>query len=206
MPNPSVTYIVSSYDRPRALRGCLAALQVQTDPDFEVIVADRAADERIAAEHWLIVGEMRDERFRYVHASSLVDPWNRHCYYFITWLVEQGHTNGEWLCFPSDDSYYVPTFQATCLARARLNNWSLVWPEMLYDPRLHGRYALLDARACVGGIDKTGFLLRRDAWIGFPTLGRPESGDACADGEMIVTLVARGVAHGKVDEIMVVHN
>ena len=86
-----------------------------------------------------------------------------------------------------------------------MNNWSLVWPEMLYDPRIHGRYEKLDARACVGGIDKTGFLLRRDAWIGFPTLGQVY-GDACCDGEMICELVRRGVAHGKIEEILVVHN
>lgn len=202
---PSVTYIVSSFDRPRALRGCLAALQVQTDPDFEVIVADRAADEKIAAEHWLIVSEMRDERFRYVHGGQLDAQWSQNCLWFATWLIDNGHTHGEWLCFPSDDSYYMPTFQATCLTRARLNNWQIVWPEMLYDPRLHGRYAFLDARACVGGIDKTGFLLRRDAWIGFPTLGQVY-GDSCADGEMIVTLVGRGVPHGKVEECLVIHN
>jgi len=204
---PAVTYIVSVYERPRALRGCLACLQVQTDPDFEVIVANTGPNEAMQRAHEEVVAQFAcdDPRFSYVNTLEYKSSPAWDCYWAAEWVVEH-LASGDWICLPSDDSYYVPMFQERCLARARLNNWSLVWPEMLYDPRLHGRYEKLDARACVGGIDKTGFLIRRDAWIGFPSKPTDYSRSSCADGEMIAELVGRGVAHGKIDEIMVVHN
>src|SRR6266704_953428 len=203
--NPSVTYIVSCFDRPNALRGVLASLQVQTDADFEVIVSDRGSEPAIREQHMRMVENMQDTRFRHKSTALLDPPYAQHCYWNAAWIVEH-EARGEWICLPSDDSYYMPIFQEACLTRARAAGWQLVFPEMLYDRRLRGdRYSVLDTRICSGGIDKTGFLLRRDAWIGFPTLGQGASDDCC-DGEMIVAVAARGAKWGKIDEILAIHN
>ena len=57
-------------------------------------------------------------------------------------------------------------------------------------------------------IDKTGFLVRRDAFLavgGFPEKD-PRGVPTGCDGKLAEALVAAGVAHGKVQEVLVVHN
>ena len=73
MKKPSVTYVVSAYDRPQSLRMTLASLQCQTDHDFEVIVADNNPNVSEYHGHaWnnqRIVIDMDDTRFKYVNTS-----------------------------------------------------------------------------------------------------------------------------------------
>lgn len=199
---PTVTYIVSAYDRPLHLRGCLASLQVQTDPDFEVIVADNGGLEHNA----IITGQMNDERFRYINTGvyTTTPAWD--CYWSAEWVVEH-EAKGEWICLPSDDSYYMPIFQQVCMEKAKLNNWQLVFPNMLYDRRLNGStYSVLDTSPHSCRIDKCGFFIRRDVWIGFP--GKPQGyrQSSCCDGEMIQQVVERGARWGKIEECLVIHN
>ena len=202
---PKVTYIVSAFNRPQHLRGCLASLQVQTDSDMQVLVADNATDPVMAMRNQGVVRDLYDDRFRYICTDQhLAQPaWD--CYWSAEWMIAN-HADGEWLCFPSDDSYYMPVFQETCIKAAEANGWGLVFPEMLYDRRIHGKYAILNTRAEVCGIDKTGFLMRRSVWPGeWP--GKPQQLSAsCCDGELVVALVRSGVKWGKVDEILVLHN
>src|SRR5271163_220379 len=126
---PAVTYVVSAFDRPRFLRCCLASLQVQTDPDFEAIVACNAPDPVLQFEQLEIVNAM-DRRFSFVdtdvvNAGPLGSPaWD--CYWSAEWVVEN-LAKGEYICLPSDDSYYVPIFQEAMLAKARAENLGLVY-------------------------------------------------------------------------------
>lgn len=199
---PAVTYVVSAYDRPQSLRMTLASLQCQTDHDFEVIVADNNPDLRYC-DNMYMTHDMRDSRFRYMNTSRVFDVL-RDCYWSAEWVVEN-HAKGEFFCFPSDDSYYVPVFQETLLKAAREFDFQLCFCDMLYDRRIGGRYSVLDVQPVSCAIDKTGFLIRRDVWIGFPT--KPtELRSSCADGEMIAEVVRRGARHGKVAECLVCHN
>ena len=202
---PRVTYIVSASNRPASLPCCLWSLKVQTDPDFEVIVADNAADEWTQERHACVVSSLCDERIRHVnthrHASS--PAWD--CYWSAEWVVANC-ARGEWICLPSDDSYYVPVFQETLLKAATEKHWKFVYCDMLYDRRMHGRYEKLDVQPWRGAIDKTGFLIRRDAWIGFPLKPTDAPRASTCDGDMAAELVKRGVPHGKVNEVLVVHN
>lgn len=202
MPSPRVSYIVSAFDRPRHLRGCLSTLQVQTDGDFEVIVADNGP--MGSMEHNReIVEAMVDERFH--HYDTGIGHPQFDCYWSSDYLIERGWVRGEWLCFPSDDSLYLPPFQETLLKHADVNGWDLVFPEMLYDRRIHGKYAVINSRPSVGGIDKTGFMIRRSVWPGWP--GKNETlGASCCDGVLVEQMVASGVKWGKVEEILCVHN
>ena len=186
-----VSYIVSAYDRPELLRCCLASLAAQTDRNREIIVADNSpaqVNRRIA------------EQFdvRYFH-TNMFD-----CYWAAEWVVAH-EARGEWLCFPSDDSYYAPIFQETLLDTADKNGWQLVYCDMVYDRRIGGRYSVLNVEPRLDHIDKTGFLLNRGWWIGFPDKpSRP--GPCAADGMMIDRIMATRIRHGKVPEVLVVHN
>jgi hypothetical protein len=178
---------------------------VQTDSNLEVIVADNSLDWKIQLQHSRVVEVLNDHRFRHVntgkHSSS--PAWD--CYWSAEWAVEH-EACGEWICLPSDDSYYVPVFQETLLQAAAKNGWKFVYSDMLYDRRIGGFYSKLDVGPWRGGIDKTGFLIHREAWIGFPS--KPTEGPhvSTADGDMAKELTVRGVKHGKVAEILVVHN
>ena len=205
MSSPKVSYIVSAYDRPQALRCCLASLQCQSDPDFEVIIADNATTEQLHQEHWEMMYRMYDPRFRHLDTAKVATSPAWDCYWSAEAVVEH-EAKGEWIVLPSDDSYYTPVFQATMLKAAEANNWDLAYCDMLYDRRGHGKYhhKTVAARSCE--IDKTCFMLKREKWIGFPTKPTEALAASCCDGEMIEELVRRGVRHGRVDELLCVHN
>lgn len=200
-----VTYIVSAFDRPKFLRCCLASIAVQTDPDFEVIIADNATKPVMGAWHQGIVDSLRDLRFRRINTAQHATSPGWDCYWSAEWLVEHHEVKGEWICLPNDDSYYVPVFQETLLAAAAKNRWDFVYSDMLYDRRLSGKYAKLDVAPWRGAIDKTGFLIHRKVWIGFPLKPQVPQPSTC-DGDMAYELTVRRVRHGKVPEILVVHN
>ena len=202
---PRVTYIVSAFDRPNCLPCVLWSLKVQTDPDFEVIVADNALTPGLQILHTYLVNSLQDSRFRHVNTAQHKSSPAWDCYWSAEWIVEH-EAKGEWICLPSDDSYYVPIFQEAMLAKARTHSLKLVYCEMLYDRRIGGIYSPLDVQPVPCRIDKTGFMLRRDVWIGFPN--KPTEGPASSicDGLMIHDLVTRGVRHAKVEEILCVHN
>lgn len=91
------------------------------------------------------------------------------------------------------------------LEAAERNNWDLVYCNMVYDARYNGsHYSVVNVLPKVNCIDKTGFILKRSWFEGFP--GKVKSGPCKADGELIESLVARGIRHGKVPDVMVVHN
>jgi hypothetical protein len=202
----AVTYIVSAFNRPQHLRGCLASLQVQTDPNWYAIVADNGTGDDARANwkmaHSFAVG---DRRIDYCRTSEFAKSPAWDCYWSAEWIVSTIPLPGEWIVLPSDDSIYMPVFQETCLQVAREHDWQLVYTDMLYDRRGHGRYhhKVVAPRCCE--IDKTCFMLRRDCWIGFPTKPQTVKASSC-DGEMIEQLVRNGVRHGRVPEPLVVHS
>lgn len=195
-----VTYVVSALDRPLALRCCLASLQCQDDPDWECFVADNSRDQCNQA----IVEGFKDQRIRHVDTGSVATSPGWDCYWSAEHVV-QHYATGAYLVFPSDDTYYMPVFQSALLAAASTYDLSLIYPEMIYDRRIGGRYGILDTSAQRYRIDKTGFMLRRDAWIGFPDKST-SPGPVDADGLMIDRLMHGEIRHGKVNEILVVHN
>lgn len=92
------------------------------------------------------------------------------------------------------------------VAEAKYRNYELVYCEMLYSPRWQGdRYSVLGVEPVLNRIDKTGFLVRKSVFPGFPD--KPDRDVSCAaDGLLIERLVKAGVRHGKVKDILAVHN
>src|SRR5690348_12921059 len=99
-----ITYIVSAYDRPQSLKSCLASLNNQTNDDYQLIVTDNTTDECMSSIH--------EEICRNFNAFYL-NTRQPTCYHSAE--IGAKFAWGTWLAFPSDDSYYVPTFAETML-------------------------------------------------------------------------------------------
>lgn len=198
---PAVTYIVSCFERPLYLTCCLASLRLQTDTDHEVFIADNAIDPFVANWH-----RATADRFGaiYVNTRSHQSSPGWDSYWAAEWVVHNA-ARGEFVCMPSDDSYYVPCFQERMLTKARTENLELVYCNMLYG-RPGENYRLLDVQAKVCHIDKTGYFLRRDRWVDYPAKSTVPGAGSCSDGEQIEELKRQGVRHGKVEEYLAVHN
>lgn len=229
--SPKVSFIVSAYDRPRQLACVLASLAVQTLEEIEVLVVDNQRDPSGMMRNQIVVDVMGDmdmkdpkrdieerrrRRFSY-HAAM-----RNNCY--MSSEAGAQYAKGEWLCFPSDDNYYVPEFAVRMVAAAEraerdlpaepgggppggraLPRVGFVYCDMIYDPRLKGDYSVVDVRPVVNNVDKGGFLVRRDLFLevgGFPD---KENGVVC-DGLFVEELVRRGVRGVKAAGVLWVHN
>lgn len=183
------SFIVSSFDRPQCLRCLLASLAIQNEPDFEVIVTDNSSD----TQNTQVVTEINDRRFHYVKAEK------SNCYESANFGATLAQ--GEYLCFPSDDNYYVPGVLKIMLEPGT----DLVYCDMLHDPRSrHGlrEYRVVRVRPRKSAIDKGGFLIRRSKFLPFPWEHSLQS----ADGLLIDELIRRGVSHAKARGILWLHN
>lgn len=189
-----VSFIVAAYDRPEMLRCCLASLQVQTHRNIEVLVADNNIEPEICRRQEEITWSLGDPRFRYYNTRLEV------CYDSTKELAPKSH--GEWLCFPNDDSYYVPAFTETMLAAGE--GVDFVYCDLLMDPRLYGIYHVLKAKPRRYRIDKTCFLIRKAVFDKFDWPPSPK--DLDRDGLFVDKLRRAKVTMAKVKGVLCVHN
>ncbi len=198
-----VSYIVSHHNRPKELLCCLASLRLQ-ESIREVLVCDNSSDEhnRGLCRRICEVSGCRGLKY--------LDTWRGResdtCYHSPEYL---GAT-GDWLCFPSDDSYYVPMFSKLMLLAAAKNRWEFVYCDMVYDPRLSfttggvEEYSVMITHPSRGGIDKSCFLITRRAFDAVG--GWPQHDADWRDGALAEAVVRAGIRHGRVPGPMVVHN
>ncbi len=200
-----ISYIVSSCNRPGMLTACLASLYVQTGlQDSEIIVCDNSDHPQSRIE---VEADAAWFGARYLNTGALSPAIGVTCYHDTSYTEPRG----EWLCFPSDDSYYVPHFTRIMLAAAEANCWELVFCDVLYDPRLafdtrgiQDMYSILDTQPRLGGIDKTSFIITRAA---FDSIGGwPQHEAGWRDGALAQAVVDAGIPHGKAPGVMLVHN
>ena len=202
---PRLSFIITAHNRPKALRTCLSSLIQQTREDWEAIVMDNSEPGPLAAEHFEL-SEM-DKRISYkwirdrTAISSPKPLIHSHSLYLAT-EIGIARTTGEWLAFPNDDSYYCPWYVERMLESAIANAWDLVYCDLVGGSAKGGHY-LLTASPQLCSIDKTNFLMRRQWFTGFPA--DPDDYPQ-ADGLMVEDLVRRGIRHGHVPQILVVHN
>jgi glycosyltransferase involved in cell wall biosynthesis len=196
--NPAISYILSTYNRPLILRIVLASLQVQSDSNLEVIVVDNSTDEAIIAKNKAIIDELfNDPRFSYINTQM------KTCYHSSAYGAEQAI--GRYVCFPSDDSYYVPVFQECMLELADRENLGFAYSGILYNGfhRSHV-YASYPSRPVVGHIDKTQYIIRRELFDGFAM--KDTERNCSADGYVVADLVQLGIPYAKHEGVLVVHN
>lgn len=193
---PKISFIVSSYQRPKQLLCCLASLSVQTCQDFELIVTDNSFSDTAA-----YMAEQITKMFRGRYTRT-----NKPSCYHSAEVGAQELATGEYLCFPSDDSYYVPTFVEQMLKQSLDSFYDFVYCDVLYDPRCgNGKYSVMDTKMKTNHIDKTCFLIRKDVFNSLGFFAKTESGPCTADGAL-AEMVAEKFSHRKMEEVLVVHN
>lgn len=192
MSSAPLTFIVSTFERPQTLLLLLNALQLQTEKHFECIVTDNSTNEILAEQNEFYV-KMCGSRFRYLKTN------HQECYS----SAEEGVklASGRFLCFPSDDNYYLPQFAELMLRNALNSGLDLVYCDCVYG-RPNTTPFLLDVKPKVNHIDKGGFLVAREVFKSFPG----KAVISCSDGWLIEELVKKGVRHGKCQGILWVHN
>jgi GT2 family glycosyltransferase len=188
-----ISYIVSSKSRPDHLAACLASIAVQQGPK-EIIVADTTWDSHLAVK--------TQEVCNFFGATYFPVP---NSYIYVASARASCSAVGRWFCFPNDDSYYMPMFSEFMIREATTSGSDLVLCDMVYDPRINGKYHVIDTKPVAGAIDKTCFMVKRDI---FNNMGFPHVKDVrWTDFYYIEKLVKNGVKWSKADGgALVVHN
>lgn len=195
---PEIAYIVSAYNRPAHLRVILAALSVQTNPRFECIVADNAEDPQFRKVHQEIVEEF-DDRFRWMKTAGKTKVSD--CYWSAEYAAKR--TNAAWLCFPCDDTYYVPDFGCRMLQAGYENGWDLVICEnVIVGPECNGQAGYKLWKMKPRQASKTTYIVRASAFPGF-TGKLHKSGAVLADYHLSGEIPNCGVLR---DQTMVFHH
>lgn len=183
-----VSFVVSAFSRPDALACLLFGLKIQTERDFEVIVADNSnGDETVE-----VLRMLEDPRFGLFLAGG------RDCYESSNLAASKAQ--GEYLCFPSDDDYYAPRFLELMFRYG--GDADLIYCDCVYDGH-GGECGVMAAEPKMGSIDKAGFLLRRSKFTGFPG---PFGVCRAADGQLVEEVIRNGASHQKVNVMGWVHN
>lgn len=198
---PDITYIVSAYNRPLLLPVCLWSLASQTHRNIEVIVTDNASDDGIAKAHreeTERIGVLSGISFKYIR------PRASDCYRSAHKGVEIAR--GTWLCFPCDDTYYVPEFGQRMLSAAYSNFWDFLYCGKAVvgaDASSWSGYHVWNMAP--GRTIKSVLFVRASLFHGFPGLPKG-SAPVGADWYFSADMQRRGVRMGSVDEVLVVHN
>ena len=199
---PKLSWIIGAFNRPGRLRTCLASIADQTLTDWEAIVVDNSdnGDAILDQKHLCKI----DTRIRYEHIGDRSFDARIGIRSLYT-ATEIGviMTTGEWLCYPNDDSYYAPWFAERMLKLAEDHNLEFVYCDLVHGRPDIAHYALnCQPHACA--IDKTNFIYKRSWYQPFPHQFDGQYG--VADGLLVNDLVARGIRHGKLPQLLVVHN
>ena len=188
MATPLISFIVSAFDRPASLRCCLASLALQ-DQIHETMIADNGASEGTR----LVCEEIAVD---YYETNKLKQ---KGCYASANYMARVARA--EWLCFPSDDSYYVPSFARLMLAKSA--DADLVYCDWL-DTRLQPYYKPFRAEPRTGAIDKTAFIVRRGLFLRLGGFTDPEH--EFADGHFVDAVVRSGARIAKAEGVLLVHS
>lgn len=195
--NPKITFIVSAYNRPSSLKLCLLSLILQTEESWTAVVTDNYRGETYNDLNRGVIEEFGDPRIGYLYTGDVAPE----CYAAAEVAVEMA--DGDWLGFPSDDSYYVPHYASKLLLVAEAMNLELVYSDLVLSDPVNGGVLRCEAKCC--HIDKTNFLVKRSRFIPFPGKDPNPGGRSCSDGLLIDELVRQGIRHCRVAQPLCVH-
>ena len=192
-----LAFVVSTYEDPMALMGCLASLKLQQtngDCKISIHVTDNSVRSE-ALDNTEDVCKLFDD-VKYYRTQA-------ECYGSAEYVVLEKSFRADYVCFASSDSYYVPGFTLTMLETAYRSKADLVYCNCLYDPRLHGRglYSVLETFPEMRWIDKTSFIVRKSLFKGFPLHEKD-----WRDGALVESFVKKNYKLAKAKGVLVVHN
>src|SRR5579864_5174720 len=127
-----ISYVISSFDRPMALLTCVSSL-CQQEAAHEIVICDNSVDPANRNTIESTIAKLPD--VKYLRTYETCPPELNAGYKAQN--IGAATAKGDWLCFPSDDCYYVPGFQHVMLQTASDFglNAGLVYCDMVYDPR-----------------------------------------------------------------------
>jgi chlorobactene glucosyltransferase len=129
-PAPLISVLIPARNEEANIRACVASLQKQDYPNFEILVLDDNSTDDTAA----IVNEMAagDSRIRLIHGTPLPDDWAGKC-----WACYQlaHEARGAWYLFVDADTIHEPHMLRSVLAIAIEEKTSLLsgFPRQLAD-------------------------------------------------------------------------
>jgi glycosyltransferase involved in cell wall biosynthesis len=188
-----ISFIVSVFERIPMLNVMMECLDVQTVRPHEIIVCDNSLDR---------MTNLSIENICYKHAATHLYTGKegaRNSYESAN--IAARRATGEWLCFPSHDDYYVPSFSQSMLDHASNNRCDLVYCDFLINHHRLPVYDVLRSEPIRGYSAKAGFIIRKDKFTGFV-----DTDNFCSDGISIEQWIASGVSHGKAPGVLYVHN
>lgn len=198
-----LSWIIGSFNRPSRIRTCLASI-VDQEPygDWEAIIVDNSTDPSCIEQIQNL--SKVDSRIRYEHTGERA--WDQRIAIRSLYTASEigvSMSTGEWLVFPNCDSYYAPWFAQRLLAKAAEDNLDFVYCDFV-----HGRPDIMhygfNAQPWGCAIDKTCFMFKRE-WFPEEWPGKLYN-YGVADGDLVNSLVAKGIKHGKLPQLLVVHN
>jgi len=196
---PELEFVVATYNRPAALRTCLSSLVQQTRQCRIVVVDNSPTHELQTFDRQLCnsLGVIHYDTHEFTKISGAIHEYDL----YKATEIGVHRLSAPWLCFPNDDSYYVPWFAERMLAHAKEKELDLVYCDFVAGGP--GGHWLMQSAPHLCQIDKTNFIIRREFFGGF---NADAENYPQADGLMIVDTVGRGARHGRLDQILCVHN
>ncbi len=200
-----ISWIIGSFNRPNRMRTCLASI---VDQDFsgewEAVVTDNSDDPECRRKIEELCQIDPRVRYEWTHDRALTHfPRVDRPSLYDAAEIGVKMTTGEFLIFPNCDSYYPSVFLERMLKKAEADNLDLTYCNVVLGTP-HGPYYALDCQPWACSIDKTCYMIRRE-WFPEEWPGKVEE-YGVSDGLLVNYLVERGIRHGKVNEILCVHN
>jgi glycosyltransferase involved in cell wall biosynthesis len=185
------------------MRTCLASI-IDQEPygEWEAIICDNS-DRPDCIEKIQELAKV-DSRIRYEHTGERAFDLRIGIRSLYT-ASEIGFkmSTGDWIVWPNCDSYYIPWFAQRMLKKAEEDDLQFVYSDLV-----HGRpdimHYALNCQPWACACDKTNFIFKRE-WMPEEWPGKVTN-YGMADGDLINLLVAKGIRHGKVSQLLVVHN
>ena len=182
-----ISIIIATYNRPIHLRSFVISLALQTYRDFEVIVMDEAQDEKTKKLNKKFCKELKVK----YHQCPDFNDWGQTAKEKALDFVK-----GEYVMFPNDDAYYVPT--ALEVMVKGMEGSDMVYCDWLFDNQ---GYNKIEVQPKVGRIDVGGFMTKTKI---VKELGWKDKGNE-GDGKLIEA-IANKYKHKKVEGVLYVKN
>lgn len=199
---PEISYIIGAFNRPGRLRTFLACLVDQTHTSWEAVVTDNSDDPEaiLLHEEYCKI----DPRIRYEHTGERA--WDAGLGIRSLYTAAEigiSMTTAPYLNFPNDDDYFCPWFAERLMNKLHSDNLEFVYCDIVIGRPDIAHYALnVTPVGC--SIDKCCFIFKRE-WMPPEWPGKRVS-YGVADGDLVNHLVNSGIRHGKLPQLLCVHN